>query len=64
MKTLFRLRSVRIAMVALAGALIGSGSFAAYGYAKSSADDDCCAQSAPCCYPGSPCCARNRAHRR
>lgn len=63
MKALFQSRSIRIAMFALAGALLGGGSFAAYGYASSSGSDDCCGQNAPCCYPGSPCCARNRAHR-
>jgi|LNFM01.2.fsa_nt_gb hypothetical protein len=61
MKALFRSRSVRVAVFALAGALLGGGSFAAYSYAAKS--DDCCAQNAPCCYPGSPCCARNGAHR-
>jgi hypothetical protein len=58
MKALFDARWFRVAMFAVAGALVGGGSFAAYRYATSS--DDCCAQNAPCCYPGSPCCNRAR----
>jgi hypothetical protein len=61
MKAVMDARWFRVAMFALVGALVGSGSFAAYRYTNAS--DDCCYEGSPCCQPGAPCCQRS-GHRR